>query len=191
MQARPTRTVFTHFWFLPEATRQRRRCRPQLHERLACHRRVTITSDGTTTQNFSMVGTSNLQEKTRRDASATVMASFTSDDCKNLNIALKNNGCANATGISATLTTTTEACTVIQGNSSYPDMAIDQQGTNSTPFQIQTASNFACGTEIGFDLNLSFPNGSKTVPVSVPTCVGGADQTIPPRRTDANDLTPG
>ena len=58
-------------------------------------------------------------------------------------------------------------------------MIIDATGTNSTPFQIQTDSNFACGTNIDFDLNLTFPNGSKTIHITVPTCAGGADQTIP------------
>ena len=112
-----------------------------------------------------------------------------SNECVNLNVALKNNGCANATGISATLTTSTPGVTVTQGSSSYPDMPIDAIGTNSTPFQIQTSTSFACGTEIEFDLNLTFPNGSKTIPVTVPTCTGGANQTIPPSTLTTSDLT--
>jgi hypothetical protein len=106
-----------------------------------------------------------------------------------LNIALKNNGCANATGISATLTTSTPGVTVTQGSSSYPDMPIDVIGANSTPFQIQTSPSFACGTEIEFELNLTFPNGSKTIPVIVPTCTGGPNQTIPPSTLTTSDLT--
>ena len=111
------------------------------------------------------------------------------NECVNLNVALKNNGCANATAISATLTTTTPGVTVTQGSSTYPNMAIDATGTNSTPFQIQTSNHFACGTEIDFDLNLTFPNGSKTIHITVPTCTGGADQTIPPSTLTASDLT--
>ena len=128
---------------------------------------VTITSGGTTTQNFSMVGTSNLQENgvVVNDAtSGNSNGVINSNECVNLNVALKNNGCANATGISAKLTTSTPGVTVTQGNSSYPNMVIDATGTNSTPFQIQTSNSFPCGTEIDFDLNLTFPNGSKTVP---------------------------
>ena len=82
-----------------------------------------------------------------------------------MNVVLKNNGCANATRISSTLTTTTPGVTVTQGSSNYPNMAIDETGTNSTPFQIQTSANFACGTSIDFDLNLTFPNGGKTVSI--------------------------
>jgi hypothetical protein len=147
---------------------------------------VVINSGGPTSQNFTMVGTSNLQENGFAVGGNGVIQK---DDCKNLNITLKNNGCANATGVSATVTTTTPGVTVIQGISNYPDMPIDATGTNSTPFQIQTSAGFACGTDIEFDLNLTFPNGGKTVHVSVPTCTGGPDQTFGPDVLDANDPT--
>jgi hypothetical protein len=153
---------------------------------------VTITSGGTTTQNFSMVGTSNLQLNNVAINDATSgngNGVINSNECVNLNVALKNNGCANATGISATLTTSTPGVTVTQGSSNYPNMSIDAIGTNSTPFQIQTSNSFACGTEIEFGLTLTFPNGSTTVPVIVQTCTGGADQTIPPTTLTASDLT--
>jgi hypothetical protein len=133
-----------------------------------------------------MSGTSNLEENGMTIGGDGVIHRF---DCVNLNVELKNNGCANATGVSATLTTTTPGVTVRQGSSNYPDMPIDATGTNSTPFQIQTAANFACGTEIEFDLNLTFPNGSKTIHITVPTCTGGANQTIPANVLDANDPT--
>jgi hypothetical protein len=147
---------------------------------------VVITSGGTANQNFTMSGTSNLEENGMTIGGDGVINRF---DCVNLNVELKNNGCANATGVSATLTTTTPGVTVRQGSSNYPDMPIDATGTNSTPFQIQTAANFACGTEIEFDLNLTFPNGSKTIHITVPTCTGGANQTIPANVLDANDPT--
>jgi hypothetical protein len=153
---------------------------------------VTITSGHTTTQNFTMVGTSNLQENgvAINDAtSGNGNGVINRNECVNLNVALKNNGCAAATGISATLTTSTAGVTVVQGSATYPNLVIDASGTNSTPFQIQTSNSFACGTEIEFDLNLTFPNGSKTVTFTVPTCTGGANQTIPSSILDANDLT--
>jgi hypothetical protein len=153
---------------------------------------VTITSGGTTTRNFTMVGTSNLQENgvAINDAtSGNGNGVINVNECVNMNVVLKNNGCANATGISATLTTTTPGVTVTQGSSSYPNMVIDATGTNSTPFQVQTSNSFVCGTEIDFDLNLTFPNGSKTVSFTVPTCTGGPDQTIPSNVLDANDPT--
>jgi hypothetical protein len=156
---------------------------------------VTITSGGTATQNFTMVGTSNLEQNhvTIDDSPANSGGNgngvINRNECVNLNVQLKNNGCANATGISATLTTTTPGITVVQGNATYPNMVIDATGTNSPAFKIQTADNFACGTEIEFDLNLTFPNGSKTIHITVPTCTGGANQTIPANVLDANDPT--
>jgi hypothetical protein len=147
---------------------------------------VSIASAGTTTQNFTMVGTSNLEENNVTIGGNGVIHL---DDCKNLNITLKNNGCANATGISATLTTDTPGVSVVQGSSSYPNMVIDATGTNSTPFQIQTASNFACGTEVELDLNLTFPNGSKTIHITLPSCTGGADGVIPSNVLDGSDPT--
>src|SRR5205823_9934983 len=120
--------------------------------------------------------------------SGNVNGVINSNECVNMNVVLKNNGCANATGISATLTTSTPGVTVTQGSSSYPNMVIDATGTNSTPFQIQTSNSFPCGT-IDFDLNLTFPNGSKTVPVTVQTCTGGPNQTIPPSMLTTSDLT--
>src|SRR5262245_15031127 len=154
---------------------------------------VVITSGGTTDQDFTMVGTSNLQEDhvTIDDTTSGGNGNgvINKNECVDLNITLKNNGCANARRISATLTTTTPEVTVVQGSSNYPNMPIDATGTNSTPFQIQTSANFACGTEIEFHLNLTFPNGSKTVQITVPTCTDGADQTFGPDVLDANDPT--
>jgi len=150
---------------------------------------VTITSGGTTNQNFTLVGTSNLQENGVTIDDANGNGVINRNECVHLNIGLKNNGCADATGISATLTTTTPGVTVIQGGSNYPNMVIDATGTNFTPFKIQTANDFGCGTNIDFDLTLTFPNGSKTVSFSVPTCTGGADQPIPPSSIVLTDPT--
>jgi hypothetical protein len=148
---------------------------------------VNITSGGTTTQNFSMVGTSNLE--LNRFTITGNNGVINRNDCVNMNVVLKNNGCANATSITSTLTTTTPGVTVTQGTSAYPNMAIDANGTNTTPFQISTSNSFACGTNVDFDLNLAFPNGSKTVSFSIPTCTGGANQLIPASVLDANDPT--
>jgi hypothetical protein len=148
---------------------------------------VTITSGTPTTQNFTMVGTSNLELNSFAISGNNGV--INSNDCVNMNVVLKNNGCANATSISSMLETTTPGVTITQASSSYPNMAIDATGTNSTPFQVSTSNSFACGTNIDFDLNLTFPNGSKTVSFSVPTCTGGANQLIPLNVLDANDPT--
>jgi hypothetical protein len=152
---------------------------------------IVVASGGTVTQNFSMSGGSNLESNgfTVDDSSGNHNGVINSNECVNLNVALKNNGCAAERQISATLTTTTPGVTVTQGSSGYPNLAIDASGVNATPFQIQTSSGFECGTNIEFSLNLTYASGNKVVTFTVPTCTGGADQTIPPSSLTAADLT--
>jgi hypothetical protein len=152
---------------------------------------VVVTSGGTVTQNFSMTGGSNLESNgfTIDDSSGNHNGVINSNECANLNIALKNNGCADERRISATLSTTTPGVTITQASSSYPNLAIDASGVNTTPFQIQTASSFECGTNIEFSLNLTYASGNKVVTFTVPTCTGGPDQLIPPSSLTTSDLT--
>jgi hypothetical protein len=152
---------------------------------------VVVTSGGTVTQNFSMRGGSNLESNgfTVDDSSGNHNGVINSNECVNLNVALKNNGCADERRISATLTTTTPGVTVTQGSSGYPDLAIDASGINTSPFQIQTSDSFVCGTNIEFSLNLTYASGNKVVTFAIPTCSGGANQTIPPSTLTTSDLT--
>jgi len=152
---------------------------------------VVVTSGGTVTQDFSMSGGSNLQSNgfTIDDSSGNDNGVINSNECVNLNLAVKNNGCAVQRNISATLTTTTPGVTVTQGSSSYPNLAIDASGINATPFQIQTSNSFECGTTIDLNLNLTYAGGNKVVTFAVPTCTGGADQVIPPSTLTTADLT--
>jgi hypothetical protein len=140
-----------------------------------------------------MTGGSNLEENgvTVNDASGNNNHVINSNECVNLSVALKNNGCANESAISGTLTTTTPGVTVTQGTSTYPNLAIDASGANGTAFQIQTSNSFTCGSNIDFNLNLTYASGNKVVSFSVPTCAGGADQLIPANTLTTADLTQG
>jgi hypothetical protein len=152
---------------------------------------IVVTSGGTVTQDFSMTGGSNLESNgfTIDDSSGNHNSVINSNECVNLNVALKNNGCADERRISATLTTTTPGVTVTQGSSSYPNLDIDESDVNNVPFQIQTSDSFVCGTNIEFSLNLTYASGNKVVTFSVPTCTGGANQTIPSSILTTSDLT--
>jgi hypothetical protein len=79
------------------------------------------------TQNFSMTGGSNLESNgfIIDDSSGKHNGVINRNEWVNLNVALKNNGCADERKISATLTTTTPGVTVTQGSSSYPNLAMD------------------------------------------------------------------
>jgi putative Ig domain-containing protein len=143
---------------------------------------VVVSSGGTVTQNFCMTGTSNLQSNgtTINDAlNGNGNGVVNANECVSLSVSVKNNGCANESAITATLTTSTPGVTVTQGTAAYPDLAIDAAGANATPFKIQTSNTFVCGTIINLTLNLTYASGNRSIGLSVPTCSGGPSQVIP------------
>ena len=152
---------------------------------------VMPTAGGTVVQNFAMTGTSKLEGNgfTIDDSLGNANGIVNRAECVNLNLGIKNNGCARETAISATLTTTTPGVTIVDGTSSYSDKAIDESGTNTTQFKISVGSSFVCGTEIALSLNLTYASGTKSITFTVPTCAGGPDQTIPTSQLTAEDPT--
>ncbi|MGI8435928.1 MAG: hypothetical protein ACR2NX_03355, partial [Chthoniobacterales bacterium] len=153
---------------------------------------VTLNVGGTTTQNFVITGASKLDPNgfAINDApNGNGNGIVNKNECFNFNANVKNNGCADETAISATLTTSTPNVTVVNGTASYPNLAIDASGNNAAPFQISTSNTFVCGTNIALSLNLTYASGSKTVTYSVPTCAGGANQFIPASSIVATDPT--
>ncbi|MBI4852869.1 MAG: proprotein convertase P-domain-containing protein [Acidobacteria bacterium] len=92
-----------------------------------------------------------------------------------LNVTLRNNGTSTASGVTATLATTTPGVTVVTPNASYPNIAAGMTATNNTPFVIMTAPNFVCGTNIQFTLTVNTASdGSFMVPFSVGSGTVGA-----------------
>jgi hypothetical protein len=152
---------------------------------------VSPPGGGTVTQNFQMTGTSKLEANgfTIDDSLGNNNGIVNRAECVKMNLGVKNNGCAKETGISATVTTTTPGVTVVDANSTYPDMLIDASGTNATPFKISVSDTFSCGTEIALSLNLTYASGSKSIPFTIPTCAGGPDQTIPTYQLTTSDAT--
>jgi hypothetical protein len=152
---------------------------------------VTPPGGGSVTQNFQMTGTSKLEANGSAidDSLGNNNGIVNRAECVRLNLGVKNNGCAKETGISATLTTTTAGVTVVDANSTYPDMLIDASGTNATPFKISVSDTFACGTPIALSLNLTYASGSESIPFTIPTCAGGPDQTIPTYTLTTSDST--
>ncbi len=148
-----------------------------------------VTSGGTVSQNFAMTGTSNLQANgvTVNDSMGNNNGIINKAECFNLNVGVKNNGCATERAVSATLRTTTANVTVLNANSAYSDMVIDQASTNATPFKLSTSDQFVCGTNIALFLDLNYAGGTKTLQMSVPTCSGGPDQAIPPYTLTTSD----
>ena len=152
---------------------------------------VSPPGSGTVMQNFAMTGTSKLEENgfAIDDSLGNNNGIVNRGECVRLNLGIKNNGCASETAISAELTTTTPGVTIDQANSSYSDKAIDESGTNATPFKISTSNSFVCGTEIALSLNLTYASGTKSLSFTIPTCAGGPDQFIPMNQLTAEDPT--
>src|SRR5438046_679744 len=152
---------------------------------------VAPPGGGTVNQNFTMTGTSKLEANgfTIDDSLGNNNGIVNRAECVRVNLGVKNNGCAKETAISATLTTTTPGVTVVDGNSTYPDMVIDGSGTNATPFKISFARSFGCGPAIALSRTRTYASGSKSIPFTIPTCAGGPDQQIPPSQLTASDPT--
>ena len=152
---------------------------------------VSPPGGGMVTQNFTVTGASKLEANgfTIDDSLGNNNQIVNRAECVRLNLGVKNNGCATESAISATLTTTTPGVTIVDANSTYPDLVIDQSGTNATPFKISVSDTFGCGTEIALSLNLTYAGGSKSIPFTIPTCAGGPDQQIPLSQLTASDPT--
>jgi hypothetical protein len=88
-------------------------------------------------------------------------------------IQLKNSsGVLSATGVTATLTTTTAGVTITQPNTtSYADLTAGTgSGNNLSPLTFTLASSFPCVQTINFTLTVSFSGGSQRVlSFSIPT----------------------
>ncbi|HJT44743.1 MAG TPA: hypothetical protein VJ721_00595, partial [Chthoniobacterales bacterium] len=152
---------------------------------------VGPTGGGSVTQNFTMSGSSKLEANglTADDSLGNNDGVVNRAECVKLNLGVKNNGCATETAISGHLTTTTPGVTVDEADATYADQAIDQSGTNLTPYRISVSDSFVCGTEIALSLQLTYAGGTKTVQYTLPTCAGGPNQSIPSSQLTTSDST--
>ncbi len=116
-----------------------------------------------------------------------------------LNVTLSNIGVVNATGITATLTTTTPGVRVtLPGTSAYPNIAVGATGVNTTPFRFTVLSTAACPLTINFTLTVTYTGGGPTVlplqvlagppPTTVTTTLDTTAPTAPPGVTVATGL---
>ena len=79
----------------------------------------------------------------------------------NLTIPLNNVGLADASGITATLTTSTPGVTILNSTSNYSNIAKGVgTATNATPYRFSLANNFPCGGNIDFALTVNYTGGA-------------------------------
>lgn len=95
------------------------------------------------------------------------------NECNYLNLTLANEGKADATAISATLSTTTPGVAIAQATSPYPDIPTNASATDLVPFKISTSPYFACGTPIDFSLLLQSAQAVTVYRFSLPSGVPG------------------
>jgi uncharacterized repeat protein (TIGR01451 family) len=107
------------------------------------------------------------------------------NECNNLSLVLTNLGFKNATGISATLFTTTPGAAIAQPASPYPNIPSTGSGVNTVPFQISTSPSFVCGTPIACSLYLQFDQGFSIYKFTLPSGVPGS-----PARFDSSAVVP-
>jgi hypothetical protein len=109
------------------------------------------------------------------------------DECNNLSVTISNCGSAAATGISATLATSTSGVTVVDATQPYADIAPGASGTNAIPFKVSTSPSFVCGTTINFMLTVSYAGGPDIIQFNVPS--GGEDYVF--STSSLNSIMPG
>jgi uncharacterized repeat protein (TIGR01451 family) len=105
------------------------------------------------------------------------------NECNSLNLILANVGNADATGISATLSSTTPGVAIAQATSPYPDLPSGALGTDLVPFKVSTSPSFICGTPIEFSLLVECAQVVTVYKFSLPSGMPGN-----PLRFDNNSL---
>jgi Metallo-peptidase family M12B Reprolysin-like len=82
------------------------------------------------------------------------------NECNTLNVSLSNVGNAAATAVNATLWSSTPGVIVTQPNTTLPNIGTGQTQITSPPFQISTASSFACGADANFTIVTNHVGGN-------------------------------
>jgi endonuclease I len=98
----------------------------------------------------------------------------------NLYFQITNTGTANATGISAALTSLSGTATISNGVEPYPNIAIGGNTSNAAPFQLSLSPGHVCGSTINLQLDITANEGSTLIALSLPTCPPVSDLFSPP-----------
>jgi uncharacterized repeat protein (TIGR01451 family) len=107
------------------------------------------------------------------------------NECNSFDVVLTNIGRATATGVRATLSTTTPGVVIAQPSATYPNMPVGAGGTNIAAFRISTAPYFVCGTPIDFVLTARCDQNTTISQWSIPT-----GEPLPALRFDSYAVVP-
>jgi uncharacterized repeat protein (TIGR01451 family) len=95
------------------------------------------------------------------------------DECNNLTIVLTNESRLAATGVQATLYSTTTGAIVGQGSSSYPVILPSNSAPNLTYFTLSTEPSFVCGTPVNLTLVVKSDQVVVTNYIQLPSGLAG------------------
>jgi hypothetical protein len=131
---------------------------------------VIITNGGTTTLSTCLSGTAKAIFRSATISGGNGNGVIDPNECNDLAVEIKNDGCLTASNVTATLSTSTPGVTITQPISAYPNIPENGTATNSAPFSVSTSPSFVCGTAIDFTMTVTFTGGSSTFNFSLPTC---------------------
>jgi Carboxypeptidase regulatory-like domain len=132
---------------------------------------ATIADGGTTTLNACLSGAAKFIFQSAAVSGGNGNGVIDRNECNNLNVTIKNDGCLLGTNVSAVLSTSTPGVTIAQPASPYPDTPENGASINIVPFRVSTSPSFACPTTISFTLAVTFTGGTSTIPFTLPSCV--------------------
>jgi hypothetical protein len=131
---------------------------------------VNITDGATTTLNQCLTGKAKFVYQSAAISGGDGDGIIERNECNNLNVTIKNDGCLTGANVTATLSSSTPGVTITQPNSPYPNTVENATATNTVPFSVSTSNSFVCGTPIMFTLTVTFTGGTSTFSFSLPTC---------------------
>lgn len=139
---------------------------------------VTVAANGTASRNFCLTGSPKLAFASAAidDSAASNNGAVNKDECVKLAVGVANAGCAIATGVNATPSTSTPGVTVTQPKATYGTINRDGSKASSAPFSFSTSTTdgFRCGLPIDFNLSIASDQGGATTSFSIPTCQAAA-----------------
>lgn len=97
------------------------------------------------------------------------------NECNQFNVTLRNIGAAAATGVSASLSTTTPGVTITQATAAFADIAGNGgTQTSQTPFQISSGAGLVCFGDVDLQLSVSYAGGGAPFNAAIELPVGQA-----------------
>jgi hypothetical protein len=131
---------------------------------------AVVTDGGTVTLNQCLSGDAKYLFQSATISGGNGNGKIERNECNNLSVAIKNDGCLIGSNVSATISSPTAGVSITQPNSPYPNAGEGATTSNTVPFSISTSPSFVCGTAITINMTVNFTGGSSTFSFTLPSC---------------------